>query len=160
MRSNEIFARMRPEVAEGFLGELAQADPATAGVILNAIAGAFKLRPKFLRRQPRSRQAEWMRKVLARPGSCEAAEEILASYFLGQHLELLTELLEGLGIEHEEGRLQDENPDCPDPRSLEKTVDAYLEGAHPERRRLLLEAFAAQNAIDWPDLERLLTREA
>jgi hypothetical protein len=157
MRSNEVFSRMSPEAAQDFLEELLESDPATATVVLNAVSGAFKLRPKFLQSQPRAKQAEWMRKVLGRRASATAAEEILASYFLSEpRIDLLTELLDALGIEHEQGQLAQENPPCPAGKTLEKALKKFLEGESPERRRLLLEAFAAQSAINWPALEALL----
>lgn len=156
MRSHEVFARMSPEQAERLLGELSSGSPATATLVQTAIAEAFKLRPRFLRAQPRTRQADWMRKVLSRPTSAATAEEVLASYFLDQHPKLLHELLDKLGVEHEEGRLLQDHPDCPATRKLRKAVGEFLDGDEPARRRLLLEAFAAQSAIQWPALEKLL----
>jgi hypothetical protein len=157
MRSNQVFARMNPEAAEGFLETLIETDPATATLVLNAVSGAFKLRPKFLRNQPRAKQAEWMRKVLGRTASAALAEEILASYFLSdQHIDLLTELLDALGIGHEDGQLVDEKPTCPPQETLEKAATEFLKGESSQPRQLLLEAFAAQSAIDWPALEALI----
>ena len=66
MRSHEIFARMTPLQAEAFLTELSQDAPDVSQMALAAAAGAFKLRPAFLKRQPKAKQAEWMRKALAR----------------------------------------------------------------------------------------------
>jgi hypothetical protein len=148
---------MDPEAAERFLQTLIETDPATATLVLNAVTGAFKLRPKFLPNQPRAKQAERMRKVLGRTASAALAEEILASYFLSeQQIDLLTELLDKLGIEHEDGQLVDEKPACPPQETLEKATKEFLQGESSEPRRLLLEAFAAQSAIDWPDLEALI----
>ena len=77
-------------------------------IALSAAAGAFRLRPLFLRRQPRKRQSEWMRQALARTALAAVAEEVLAEYFLEYHNELLGELLDGLGLEHEKGVLKGE----------------------------------------------------
>ena len=37
-------------------------------------------------------------------------------------------------------------------KELEKAIERFLEGDQVEDRELLLRAFAAQSAIDWPDL--------
>ena len=39
---------------------------------------------------------------------------------------------------------------------LEEAVEAFRAGEDPEEREILLQAFAAQSAIDWPELEGLL----
>jgi hypothetical protein len=156
MRSNEVIARMSPEQAERFLDELASEGPAASLLVLSAVSEAFRLRPQFLRRQPRTRQAQWMRQVLGRRASASIAEEVLATYFLDHHGDLLNELLDALGLEHEEGQLKQDDPPCPPKKTLTKAVKDFLKGEEPERRKLLLESFAAQSAIDWPDLEALL----
>ena len=97
MRSNEIFARMTAAEALGFLEEIREQAPDVARIALSAASQAFKLRPQFLRRQPRARQAEWMRKALGRAMMASAAEEVLAEYFLEHRNDLLTELLDALG---------------------------------------------------------------
>jgi hypothetical protein len=156
MRSNEIFSRMTPEAALAFLNEVHESAPAVEEIALSAAAGAFRLRPVFLRRQPRKRQAEWMRQALARTAMAAVAEEVLAEYFLEYHNELLAEFLDALGLEHEKGVLASSAPECPKPAELAKLVEKFRAGKDPERRELLMRAFAAQSAIDWPDLEALL----
>ncbi|MEX2208735.1 MAG: hypothetical protein WEF50_21170 [Myxococcota bacterium] len=157
MRSNEIFSRMTPEAALAFLNEVHETAPAVEEIALSAAAGAFRLRPVFLRRQPRKRQAEWMRQALARTAMAAVAEEVLAEYFLEYHPDLLAELLDALGLEHEKGVLKSNAPECPKPAELAKLVAAFRTGKDPERRELLMRAFAAQSSIDWPDLEALLS---
>ncbi len=157
MRSNEIFSRMTPEAALAFLDEIHEQAPAVEEIALSAAAGAFRLRPVFLRRQPRKRQAEWMRQALARTALAAVAEEVLAEYFLEYHADLLAEFLDGLGLAHEKGVLASSAPECPKPAELAKLVANFRKGKDGDRRELLMRAFAAQSAIDWPDLESILT---
>ena len=159
MRSNEIFARMSPEQALGFLEEMKEEAPEVAQIALATAATAFRLRPEFLKRQPRARQAEWMRRALGRTIGASMSEEVLATYFLEHRADLLGEWLDGLGIEHEEGRLVGEIPPCPDGAKLKKTVAAFRKGEDQDKRELLMNAFAAQSAIDWPGLEAVLAGE-
>jgi hypothetical protein len=84
------------------------------------------------------------------------AEEILAEYFLGHQKALLVEWLDAVGLAHEDGVLKDASPPAPDGEALRRAFEDFCAGEHPERRRLLLQAFAAQSAIDWPELETLL----
>jgi hypothetical protein len=156
MRSHEVFQQMTPEEAGDFLEVLREESPAIARVALGAAAEAFKLRRQFLMRQPRARQADWVRRALSRPGNAAAAEEVLADFFLESEKELLIELLDALGIEHEDGSLAQENPPCPSKRKLGAAVKKFRAGEESKHRELLLRAFAAQSAIDWPDFEALL----
>jgi hypothetical protein len=147
---------MNPEAALTFLNEIHEQAPAVEEIALSAAAGAFRLRPIFLRRQPRKRQAEWMRQALSRTAMAAVAEEALATYFLEYHVELLAEWLDALGLEHEKGVLASNAPECPKPADLAKIVAGFRKGKEPERRELLIRAFSAQSSIDWPDLEALL----
>ena len=147
---------MSSEQAEALLSELRSSSPGAASVALGAAAQAFKLRPQFLRKQPRTRQAEWMRRALSRHTSASVAEEVLAAYFLESRDDLLVELLDALGVEHEDGQLTGGPPRCPEGDELERAVSAFREGDSGETRELLLRAFAAQSAIDWPELDKLL----
>jgi hypothetical protein len=156
MRSNEIFAAMSGEEALGFLEEMRSEAPEVAKIALAAAAEAFRLRPEFLKRQPRSRQAEWMRRALGRTIGAPLAEEVLATYFLDSEQDLLIELLDAFGVDHDEGRLAQEEPTCLEPKALEKAVQKFLGGSNKGKRQLLLHAFAAQSSIEWPDLEALV----
>jgi hypothetical protein len=159
MRSNEIFSQMTPDAALAFLDEVHREAPRVEEIALSAAASAFRLRPVFLRRQARKRQSEWMRQALARNAFAAVAEEVLAEYFLEYHTDLLAELLDGFGLEHESGILKaDGAPVCPDKAKLEQVVASFRSGDQRERRELLLRAFAAQSIVDWPELEALLAQ--
>lgn len=147
---------MSPDAALAFLDEVHRDAPRVEEIALSAAASAFRLRPVFLRRQPRKRQSEWMRQALARSAFAAVAEELLAEYFLEYHGELLAELLDAFGLEHEKGVLKGDTPKCPDEAKLADAVVKFRAGENTARRELLLRAFAAQSAIDWPALEALL----
>ncbi len=147
---------MSAEEAAEFYEELREESPATAQVALGAAANAFKLRIQYLTQQPRKKQADWIRRALSRPRSASIAEEVLASYFLEVQEDLVKELLDLLGIAHEDGQLEDANPPAPPPDKLEAAVETFRAGEESGLRELLLRAFAAQSAIDWPELDKLL----
>jgi hypothetical protein len=160
MRSNEIFARMTTEEAGCFLADLKREDGAAASLALDAAAAAFRLRPTFLRRQPLARQADWMRKALGRTIGAPVAEEVLASYFLEHRKAMLIELLDALGVKHEDGQLAEPDPKCPESDALASAIETFLAGEGGECRWLLVRAFAAQSSIQWPALEELIAKRA
>lgn len=147
---------MTPERAELLLADMKQVASGAGAIALAAAAQAFRLRPQFLRGQPRKRQAEWMRKALSRPTAAPVAEEVLAEYFLSGRKPLLVELLDALEIPHDDGALREASPACPPADKLEPAVAKFRAGSEPELRELLLAAFAAQSAIDWPPLDALV----
>lgn len=156
MRAYQVFAAMSPEEATRVLDALLDQVPGVYTQAVAAASVAFKARPQFLMKQPRDRRAAMVRRALARVAASDLAEEVLAAYFLEVRRPLLVEWLDALGIPHEEGVLQGEAPPCPDETKLREAVQGFLQGEDPEDRALLLRAFAAQGAVDWPPLEALL----
>ena len=152
MRPHQVFARMTPELAARVMAVLMEKSPATYTQALAAASSAMNARPKFLMRQPVEKRADMLRRTLARVRADPLAEEVLAAYFLEGRKELLTEWLDSVGLEHDEGILKGENPRPPEKEQLEEAVKRFLEGDDVEERELLLRAFAAQSAVDWPDL--------
>ena len=152
MRSYQVFAQMTPERAAQVMAVLVEKSPGVYTQAVAATSAAMNARPRFLMRQPADKRANMVRRTLARVRVNELAEEVLASYFLEGRKELLIEWLDLVGLEHEEGILQNENPASPPRPQLDEAVKSFLAGDQVEDRELLLRAFAAQSAIDWPDL--------
>jgi hypothetical protein len=152
MRSYQIFAQMTPERAAQVMTVLLENSPAVYTQAVAATSAAMNARPKFLMRQPADKRANMVRRTLARVRANDLADEVLAAYFLEGRKELLTEWLDLVGVEHDEGILKGENLPQPPGPQLEGAVKSYLEGDQLEDRELLLRAFAAQSGIDWPDL--------
>jgi hypothetical protein len=147
---------MSPAQAEAFLDVLGERVPAVVAQAVGAASAAMKARPVFLLRQPAAKRAEAVRRCLARVGANAFAEEMLAVYFLECRKELLLEWLDCSGVAHEEGALKEESPPQPDPAALAAAVERFRSGESREERELLLRAFAAQSAIDWPALDALV----
>lgn len=163
MRAHQVFAAMSDEQAERMLGLLKEQSPAVYTQSVAAAASAFKARPRFLLQQPDDKRARMVRRALSRVAAAPLAEEVLASYFLDARKELLVEWLDAAGVAHEDGSLEDDRPAPPDAKALGAALEKFRAagGDDAEERELLLRAFAAQSAIDWPDLEaRLSARDA
>jgi len=152
MRSYQVFAQMTPERAAQVMAVLVEKSPAVYTQAVAATSAAMNARPKFLMRQAADKRANMVRRTLARVRANDLAEEILAAYFLEGRKELLIEWLDLVGLNHDEGILENENPAPPPGPQLQKAIESFLAGDGTEDRDLLLRAFAAQSAIDWPDL--------
>ncbi len=159
MRSFQVFATMAPEEAVSLLRGLQDKAP---GVLLQAVlaaSAAIKARPVYLKRQPFEKRAEAVRRALARVAANDLASEILAVYFLQCRKELLIEWLDLLGLKHEEGTLEEDEPTEPEAQALEAAVTKFRGDGEDRDRAILLRAFAAQEAVSWPALEALLDAE-
>src|SRR5262245_13409831 len=156
MRSYQVFAAMSPEEAERMLRVLAKDAPAMVRQAVDAAAVSIKARPVFLRRQPFELRAKTIRRALARVSANLVADELLAIYFLECRKPLLLEWLDLVGLAHEDGALKDEEPKQPAASDLAAAVAKYRGAGDDPDRELLLRAFSAQAAIEWPALDALL----
>jgi hypothetical protein len=158
MRSYQIFAAMSPDRAATVMSGLSENAPQMFKQALFAASASMNARPVYLQRQPFEKQVGAVRRALSRVAANGVAEEILAVYFLECRKELLAEWLDLLGIAHEDGILEADSPVAPKKADLQKARDSFCGVDDDADRSLLLNAFAAQSAIDWPDLEALLDK--
>jgi hypothetical protein len=156
VKAYEVFAHMSPERAHALLEGLRKEAPGVYTQALGAASVFLRARPQFVMKQSPEKRAQYVRRALSRVTSNLIAEEVLAAYFLQVKKPLLVEWLDAVGLEHEEGSLEADAPPEPERGALEKAVAAFRKPDDAADRELLLEAFAAQSAIDWPALEQLL----
>ena len=156
MRAFQIFSAMPPEEAQKVFEGIAEKSPVTFQQGLATACTTLKIRPVFLKKQPFEKKAKLVRRALSQVASDDIAEEILAAYFLECRKDLLTGWLDALGIDHEDGTLGEDNPAEPEAKALAKAHRAFLEADTDSDRVLLVRAFAAQAAIDWPGLDGLI----
>ena len=156
MRSFQVFAAMTPEEAERMLKVLSKEAPAMFRQAVDAAAISIKARPVFLRNQPFALRAKTIRRTLSRVSANLVADELLAIYFLECRKALLLEWLDLVGLAHEDGTLKDERPAEPAASELAAAAEKFRSVGDDPDRELLLRAFAAQSAVDWPALDALL----
>jgi len=158
MRSYQVFAAMPPDRAVSVMSGISKDAPQMFKQALLAASASMNARPVYLQRLPFEKQVEAVRRTLSRVAANGVAEEMLAIYFLECRKDLLIEWLDLLGIKHDDGILESDSPTAPKKAALEKARDAFCGVDDDADRSLLLNAFAAQSAIDWPDLESLLDK--
>ena len=156
MKAYQVFARMTPERAHSLLEGLRKEAPGVYTQALGAASVWLKARPQFVQKQRPEQRAKLVRQALSRVATSIVAEEVLAAYFLQVKKALLIEWLDSVGLAHEEGALEADAPPEPAADALATAVTTFRKPEEAEDRELLLLAFAAQSAIDWPELERLL----
>jgi len=156
MRAFQVFAAMTPERTAELLEAIGKVSPAIVLRTVQVAAASINARPKFLQQQPFLKRATAVRRALSRVAAEALAEEILAVYFLECRKEILIEWLDALGIAHEEGVLKDNVIPQPSESEIQAKANDFLKKEDAEDRKLLLQAFAAQSAIDWPALDALL----
>ena len=160
MRSFQVFASMPRDHAVEVMKSLAEAAPAVFAQALAAACAVMKARPVYLQRQPFEKRAEAVRRALSRVASEPVAGELLAVYFLDCRKQLLVEWLDALGLEHEDGVLSSDAPPVPPDAELGDAVKRFLEADADPDRPLLLAAFAAQDAIEWPALDAMVAHHS
>jgi hypothetical protein len=160
MRSFQVFASMPRDHALQVMKGLAEASPAVFAQAMAAACAVMKARPVYLQRQPFEKRAEAVRRALSRVASEPVAGELLAVYFLECRKGLLVEWLDALGLEHEDGVLSSDAPPAPPEAELRSAAERFLEADTDPDRPLLLAAFAAQDAIEWPPLDALVARHS
>jgi len=158
MRPNQIFAAMSQEKCGRIMETISQQSPEAVKQTVAAAALALKFRPQFLLKQPLEMRVSSVRRALSRTGSNPLAEELLAVYFLKCRLDLLSEWLDLVGLEHEEGILKSDVVTSPPEAELREKVARFRAVDGDDDRELLLKAFSAQTAIDWPVLDELVEK--
>ncbi|MFP6656469.1 MAG: hypothetical protein VCB25_12660 [Myxococcota bacterium] len=159
MRPHQIFSAMSPADSERIMGRISEETPDFFRQTVAAAAMSLKFRPQFLRKQPLAKRIAAVRRSLARPAASSLAEELFAVYFLRCRLDLLTSWLDLLGLSHEEGVLNDAEAICPEAAKLGEIVSSFR-ASKDQDCDLLLQAFASQEAIEWPALDALLEAKA
>jgi hypothetical protein len=156
MRPNQIFAAMSQEKCGQIMEKIAKESPEAIKQTVAAAAIALKFRPQFLLKQPLEMRVSSVRRALSRTSANALAEELLAVYFLKCRLDLLREWLDLLGLEHEDGILKADVVTSPAEAELKEKVARFRGVDGDDDRELLLKAFAAQTAIEWPVLDALI----
>lgn len=156
MRSFQIFAGLSPEQAADFFDAISKDSPAMYQQLVHAASAALRSRPAYLTKQPAAKRAASMRRALSRVNADALAAEMLAVYFLECRKGLLVEWLDTLGVPHDDGSLKEELPEQPGSEALERAVSGFRAAGDDWDRKLLMQAFAAQDAIEWPQLDAIL----
>lgn len=159
LTSHELFGFMPPTLAADILEHAHTHDRELYRATLNSIASARKVRPVFLDKQPRKERHAGMIGYLSRPGLELAAGTMLRGWLLKAHKSLLVDFLDGVGIAHKDG-VVDDLPESVDDAKLKSAVDAVLVKHPNDVVKVYLHSFNTMNESQWKNLEALLKEDA
>ena len=146
---------MSPKMANQILEDTQANNREVYRALVAAMAEAQKMRPVFIGRQPKERRHKNFVQMLSRIGAEEHAGNLIRGWLFKEHKDVLTDFLGKLGIEHEEGMV-DDLPDSIDHAKLNEAVDLLLEKHDQELVAVYLTAFNASNENRWDNLDTLL----
>jgi hypothetical protein len=155
LTAHELFGFMSPSLALEILTYAYESDKPLYRATLGAVAEARKLRPVFLERQPRPQRHAAMLATLARPALDMVTSNLLRTWLLKKHKQMLADFLDGLGIAHQEGVVED-LPATIDEAKLRAAVEALITKYPPEAVAVYLHAFNEMNEVEWPGLRTML----
>jgi hypothetical protein len=155
LTSHELLGFMSPALALEILTHAYETDKPLYRATLSAVADARKLRPVFLERQPRPQRHATMLATLARPAMEVVTANLIRTWLLKQHKQMLVDFLDALGIPHQEGVVEDLPPTMDDAK-IRAAVDALLAKYPPETVAVYLHAFNEMNTVGWPSLKAML----
>lgn len=158
LEAYELFAFISPDLALRILGDTATDNKEVYEATLGAVAKVHRARPVFLKRQPKASRHQLMLKSLTRPGFNEAASGLIRGWLLKHQAIMVKQFLDGLGIEHEEG-IVEELPDSVNGDKLNAAIDTLLTSHDKEIVVLYLHAFHTMNNAGWKNLEELLAND-
>ena len=155
LTAHELFGFMSQALALEILAYAYESDKPLYHATLTAVAEARKLRPVFLERQPRAERHVTMLAALSRPAMELVTGNLIRTWLLKKHKAMLADFLDGLGIAHEEGVVEN-LPDSMDDARLRTAVDGLLAKYPPETVAVYLHAFNDMNEAKWTNLKAML----
>src|ERR1700704_508596 len=127
MKAYEILKRFPDEAAGEIFQYLYTNDKPPYRAFVQVLGTRRKLRPVILERKPRADRHTWMHAELARKSNDDAATEVLQSWLLGAHQQVICSFLESLGVAHDGRGLLDTLPREPQKERLMDAIERLLE---------------------------------
>lgn len=160
MTAYELFARLPVGESAGILEWLHDGDRAAYKTCAGLLATRRKLRPVFVERKPRVERNAWMAEALGKPANADMAAEILQSWILGAHGNMVTGFLDFLKIPHDGKGLIESLPQEPPAGQIDQAVDELF-SKHPSNAVLVyLNLFTSMEMTDWPHLKNLVATDS
>lgn len=155
---HELIGFMSPKMANQILEETQTNNREVYRALVASMAQAQKMRPVFIGRQPKERRHKNFVQMLSRTGAEEHAGNLIRGWLFKEHKDVLTDFLGKLGIEHEEGMV-DDLPESISDDALNAAVDLLIEKYDRELVAVYLTAFNASNENRWGNLDALLAED-
>ena len=159
MTAYELFARLSPAETSGVLEWLQENDRQAYKTCAGLLAGRRKLRAVFVERKPRVERTAWMAENLGRPANGDLATEILQSWILGAHGEMVCGFLDFWKIPHDGKGLLESLPAEPPPEEIDKAVEELFSKYPSAAVVVYLNLFTSMEMTEWPHLKGLVSSD-
>lgn len=159
MTAYELFARLSPGEAAGILEWLQENDKTAYKTCAGLLATRRKLRPIFVERKPRAERNAWMGEALGKPANTDIAIEILQSWILGVHGQMVCDFLDALKVPHDGKGLLESLPPEPPEDEVTKAVDLLLSKYPSCAVMVYLNLFTSMEMTEWPHLKTLVSSD-
>ena len=160
MKAYEILQGLPEEAAAEIFQYLCANDKRAYRARLQVLATRRKLRPIVLERKTRVERHAWMHSELARKSNDDAATEVLQTWLLGAHQQLVCNFLESLGVEHDGRGVLDSLPSEPPRDRLVEAIEPLLENQSRFAVIAYLNLFCEMDIADWPTLKQILQEDS
>lgn len=160
MKAYEILHYFSEETAAEVFQHLYENDKPAYRACLQLLASRRKLRPVILERKSRPERHAWLRTELSRKANDDASTEILQTWLLGAHKDLVCGFLDELGVPHNGHGLLEILPAQPPKEKLQAAIDHLFEKYPEQAVMAYLNLFAGMDIADWPDLKKILAADS
>ncbi|MFT7662982.1 MAG: hypothetical protein ACI87A_001203 [Planctomycetota bacterium] len=116
------------------------------------VASALKFRPHAIRKLPFAQRAKKAKSLILGSSDAETAYDLLGSFLVKHHKELITDFLDATGVPHDEGMIEDLRAAAPDADKLPDAIKGLDEKFEPDHVTIYLAMCSQQ----WPDSEHVV----
>ncbi|MEM6674706.1 MAG: hypothetical protein AAF726_17800 [Planctomycetota bacterium] len=118
------------------------------GPLDGEVAKVLKFRPQAIRKLPMPKRAKTAQALLVRGANAELCYELFGTYLMQNAKGIVTDFLDGTGVEHEDGMIKNVDDAKPDPTKIASTVTELDEKYDSDDVTLYLSLAAEQ----WPSV--------
>lgn len=155
LNSFELLGFISPDLSNQILSDSAQDNREVYDATLGGVAKLRRMRPQFIKSQPKPARHKLMMDSLKRPAFEEVASQLLRGWLIKHQKAMLIQFLDSLEIEHEDGVVED-LPKNVTENALKNSISRLLENHDREVVILYLHAFQSMNDAGWGSLEKAL----
>ena len=158
LNSYELLGFISSDLSNRILSDTAEDNREVYDATLAGVAKLRRMRPQFLKRQPKPARHKLVIESLKRPMFEETATQLLSGWLLQHQVDMLKQFLDTLNIVHEDGVVENLPTKVPDD-SLNAAIEILLSSHEREIVILYLHAFHSMNNEGWSNLATLLEND-
>ena len=152
LNSFELLGFISSDLSNRILSDSAEDNREVYEATLAGVAKLRRMRPQFLKSQPKPARHKLMMESLKRPAFEKIASQLLRGWLITHQKDMLILFLDSLNIKHENGVVEDLPKDISN-EELKSAITVLLGKNEREIVVLYLHAFQSMNDAGWTNLE-------